>query len=190
MLLMSFINLTSDDKEQLLKTAAESINYGLQNHCALSPDLNNVNALLQNHGASFVSLHLNKQLRGCIGTLEAYQPLIRDIAEHAYDAAFNDPRFAAVNKQEISKLEISISILTPATAIDFVSEADLLSQLKPSIDGLILQAGNCKATFLPVVWQQLNTAQDFVEQLKLKAGLKKTDWPDDISVYRYHTISF
>lgn len=185
---MSFINLTTDDKKTLLELAKKSIEYGLQNHRALPIDLANYTGLLQTYGASFVTLHLNQQLRGCIGTLEAHQPLITDVSEHAYGAAFEDPRFPKVSDNELDLLTISISILTPATAIEFTSEKDLLSQLRPGIDGLILQSGFHKATFLPVVWDQLESPEDFLKHLKIKAGLSENDWPENITFSRYETI--
>ena len=186
---MSFIKLTRNDKNCLLKTAKDSIIYGLaQQHC-LPIELNQFNALLQTHGASFVTLHLNKILRGCIGTLEAYQPLIADISEHAYAAAFQDPRFPRVRSDEIPELEISISILTSAEPVSFISENDLLKQLQPGIDGIILEAGSHRATFLPSVWEQLPTTKDFLNHLKIKAGLNKNDWPEELTISRYRTIN-
>jgi len=186
---MSFINLTAEDKICLLQTAKKSIDYGLQHHRALPVEIKNYNDLLQTHGASFVTLNLNKQLRGCIGTLESHQPLINDVSEHAYAAAFEDPRFPRVTETEIELLEISISILTLATPIDFTSEKDLLGQLNPQVDGIILESGFHKATFLPSVWEQLSKAEDFINHLKIKAGLNKYDWPDDLKISRYQAIN-
>jgi len=186
---MSFINLSDDDKNCLLQTAKKSIGYGLQHHHALPVEIKKYNDLLQTHGASFVTLNLNKQLRGCIGTLEAHQPLINDVSEHAYAAAFEDPRFPKVTEPEIELLEISISILTSATPVEFTSEKNLLGQLKPGVDGIILQSGFHKATFLPAVWEQISKAEDFINHLKIKAGLDKHDWPDDLKISRYQAIN-
>jgi len=186
---MSFINLTDEDKNSLLETARKSIEYGLLHQRALPVDLNEFSEILQIHGASFVTLNLNKQLRGCIGTLEAYQPLITDVSEHAYDAAFKDPRFPPLTKKESVQLEIHISILTPSEEIHFTSEKDLLAQLQPGVDGLILHAEDHKATFLPSVWEQLTTPEDFLNHLKLKAGLGINDWPEGIQISRYKTVS-
>jgi len=186
---MSFINLTDEDKKNLQKTARKSIEYGLIHQSALPVNLNEFSETLQSHGASFVTLNINKQLRGCIGTLEAYQPLITDVSEHAYDAAFKDPRFPPLTKKESAQLEIHISILTPSEEINFISEKDLLAQLQPGIDGLILQSDYHKATFLPSVWEQLTTPEDFLIHLKLKAGLGINDWPEEIQIARYKTIN-
>jgi len=185
---MSFTRPNTEEKTILLETAKKSITYGLQHHCALPVKPDNFSKLLQTSGATFVTLNINDQLRGCIGTLEAHQALITDVSEHAFAAAFEDSRFPAVSEQEIEQLEISISILTPSTPISFTSEKDLLNQLRPGIDGLIFQAGSHKATFLPAVWEQLKNPEDFLNHLKIKAGLNAKDWPEDVHVSRYETI--
>jgi len=187
---MSLINYSSEDKNILLNIAKQSIEYGLKNQQALPISLEKYSAALQTKSASFVTLNLNNQLRGCIGTLDAHQPLIKDVSEHAYAAAFEDPRFERVTESEMNKLSIHISILTPAVPIKFNSENNLLSQLQPNIDGLILKSGFHKATFLPSVWEQLASPENFLNHLKIKAGLSINDWPDDIEIFRYETVSF
>ena len=121
--------------------------------------------------------------------MQAYQPLIKDVAEHAYAAAFNDPRFSSVTAAEAPQLELHISILTPSEAIDFSSESDLLSQIQPGIDGLILESGYHRGTFLPAVWESLPEPEQFLRHLKQKAGLPASYWSDDIKVSRYRTIA-
>ena len=188
--LMLFTKLNKDNKNKLHDIAKKSILYGLQHNQALALNIDEFEPVLQAPGASFVTLHLNNTLRGCIGTLSAYQPLVIDVAEHAFAAAFEDPRFNKVSADEIDQLEISISILTPARKIEFTSESDVLNQLNPQVDGVILESGFHKATFLPSVWEQLPEKKLFLNQLKLKAGLNKNDWPDDIKIFRYETIIF
>jgi len=187
---MQFTDISNEEKATLLDIARKSIAYGLQHHQALPVDLNSYSTLLQTDGASFVTLNLNQQLRGCIGTLEAYQPLIKDVSEHAFAAAFQDPRFTAVTEAEAEQLDIHISILTPGKEMNFTSEEDLLEQLRPGIDGIILQDGFHKATFLPSVWEQLTQPADFLNHLKIKAGLSKNHWIENIKISRYQTISF
>jgi len=187
---MSFINLTEADKETLLDVAKRSIRHGLEKHCALPIDSNAYNELLNEMGASFITLNLNHQLRGCIGTLDAFQPLVKDVADHAFAAAFKDPRFTPVISDEVDRLDIHISVLTKSLTIDFTDENDLLRQLQEGVDGLILQDGPHKATFLPSVWEQLPEPKDFLNHLKTKAGLEKNYWSNSISVSRYNTISF
>jgi len=186
---MQFTDIPVIDRNLLLSTAKQSIEYGLQNQRALPVEPGNYSALLQTQAASFVTLNLNHQLRGCIGTLEAYQPLIKDVSEHAYDAAFQDPRFPAVTEAELSQLDIHISILTPSEMMEISSEEDLLNQLQPGVDGLIISDSQHKATFLPSVWEQLSEPRDFLNHLKRKAGWSDHYWSDEIRAYRYKAIS-
>jgi len=186
---MSFTELSREEKQSLLDIARQSIHYGLQHHTPIPVAIEQFSPLLQQKGASFVTLHIHQQLRGCIGTLEAYQPLLKDVADHAFAAAFNDHRFPPLTETEAPDLDIHISILTPATPIYFQSESDLINQLQPGIDGLILEAKYKKGTFLPAVWESLPDPKDFLNHLKIKAGLPGHYWGDDIKIYRYHTIS-
>jgi len=187
---MSFTKLNNDDKQILLDVAKNSIKHGLKNQCPLPVELNKYSPLLTESGASFVTLNLNHQLRGCIGTLEAFQPLVTDVSKHAYAAAFKDPRFSPLTEDEFKDLEIHISVLTKSTAIEFTDEEDLLRKVRPGVDGLILQEGPHRATFLPSVWEQLSAPEDFLNHLKVKAGLSEHYWSKDIDVSRYQTISF
>lgn len=186
---MPFTQLSSDDKKILLDIARQSIAYGMEHRRPLPVDVQQYSDLLQSNGASFVTLEINHQLRGCIGTLEAYQPLVKDVADHAFAAAFQDPRFMPVSMEEIDQLDIHISILTAARPMEFRSEDDLISQLRPGIDGLILEIGAHKGTFLPSVWESLPNPRDFLRHLKQKAGLSPEYWSDDIKVSRYTTVS-
>jgi AmmeMemoRadiSam system protein A len=119
--------------------------------------------------------------------LEAIRPLAHDIAENAYSAAFKDPRFPPLASHEFDDLEIHLSILTPASPILFSSEQNLLSQLQPGIDGLILEEGHRRGTFLPSVWESLPEPEQFLRHLKQKAGLLPNYWSPDIRMYRYRT---
>lgn len=190
MVLMPFTNLSDDDKKTLRQAAQDSIHYGLQHHKPLPISLSDYNEPLTTQGASFVTLNLNHQLRGCIGTLEAYQPLVKDVAHHAFAAAFQDPRFPPLTADEEQHLELHISVLSKPVPIEFSDEEDLLTKIEPGIDGLILEDNYHKGTFLPSVWEQLATPREFLNHLKLKAGLRQDDWSKDIRIYRYHTIGF
>lgn len=181
--------LGTEEQQYLLQLARRSIRHGLETGrpAAVGDD---VPETLRAHGAAFVTLHKHEQLRGCIGSLEAYRPLAEDVAAHAFDAAFRDPRFPPVRADEFDALHIHIEVLNPAEPIAFGSEADLLAQLRPGIDGLILSEGNRKGTFLPTVWESLTTPEEFVGQLKLKAGLPAGYWSDTLTVERYTTQGF
>ncbi len=140
--------------------------------------------------ATFVTLTIGGQLRGCIGMLEACRPLAEDVANNAYAAAFEDPRFPPLTKKEFEKLEIHISVLSPPEEMLFSSEEDLLRQIRPGIDGLILQEGFRRGTFLPSVWGELPEKELFWAHLKLKAGLSAAYWADTVRVFRYTTEYF
>jgi len=180
-------HFTNEEKQILRDVAAAAIQYGLTYHAKLPLDLNKYSANLCTYGASFVTLELAGNLRGCIGSLEAYQPLIKDVAENAYNAAFSDPRFPPLHQNEYQRLTKHLSILSTPEPMRFKSEADLLRQLRPNIDGLILSEGWQRGTFLPAVWESLPTPELFLQHLKLKAGLPENYWSNTLTVERYTT---
>ncbi|WP_338846434.1 AmmeMemoRadiSam system protein B [Massilia sp. W12] len=145
---------------------------------------------LQMPAATFVTLSQNGQLRGCIGSLEAYRPLLEDLQENALSAALRDPRFPPLQAQELAVTRIEISVLSPASPIYFKSEAEALAQLRPQIDGVILQSGSRRSTFLPQVWEQLPDVSDFMAHLKHKAGLPPHSWPADLRLWRYQVQKY
>lgn len=142
-------------------------------------------AALHEPGATFVTLTQGEQLRGCIGSLEAWRPLALDVHENALAAAFRDPRFSPLPAAELPLTRVEVSLLTPAVALSFADEADALAQLQPSRDGIILSAGSRRATFLPQVWEQLPSPALFMARLKQKAGLPADYWSPDIRLERY-----
>lgn len=175
--------MNDQQRQQLQQTALQSIQHGLDQGLPLKPATDD--ALLLAPGASFVTLQLQGALRGCIGSLQAHRSLIDDVAQNAFSAAFRDPRFAPVSARELPLLEIHISLLSDTTPMQFQDEADLLRQLRPGIDGLVLSAGQHRSTFLPQVWEQLPQPVDFLRQLKCKAGLPANYWGPDLHVQRY-----
>ncbi len=182
--------ITKDAQAVLLQVAHEAIAYGLAHGREMQIDVQRYESALREQRASFVTLHLHGELRGCIGTLETYQPLVIDIAHNAYAAAFTDPRFTPLTATEFKNIQIHISILNPAEEISFNSEKDLIAQLRPNVDGLILSDGPARATFLPSVWEQLPEPYDFIAHLKIKAGLPENYWSGTLKVKRYTTTMF
>lgn len=136
-------------------------------------------------GATFVTLTQNGQLRGCIGSLEAYRPLAADVAENAVAAAFRDPRFPPLASEDLARTRVEVSLLEASQPMDFIDEADVIARLRPGIDGLILTHGHRRATFLPQVWESLPDPRRFMAQLKLKAGLPADFWDEQITLARY-----
>lgn len=141
-------------------------------------------------GATFVTLTQQGELRGCIGSLEAWRPLLIDVQENACAAAFRDPRFAPLKEEELPITRVEVSLLTPAEPMQFRDEADALAQLRPAIDGVILTAGRHRATFLPQVWEELPEPYDFMAHLKRKAGLPANYWRDDVRLERYSVMKW
>ena len=140
--------------------------------------------------ASFVTLHRHGQLRGCIGSLEATSPLVVSVWHNARQAAFHDPRFPPLSERELDSITIHVSILSPLEPMSITSEQNLLDRLRPGVDGLLIEDGACRGTFLPVVWEALPEPRRFVRELKRKAGLAADHWSGSLAVWRYtaHSI--
>ena len=177
--------LSNENQQTLLQLAEQSILCGIENSEPLTISVEQYPQELQKQRATFVTLNIKQQLRGCIGCLSAYRPLVLDVVHNAYAAAFSDPRFPAINHKEFPLLEYHISILSPSSPIHFDSYEHLLSQIRPGIDGLILSEGSYRGTFLPSVWEQLNDKELFVKHLLTKAGLSSDYWSDNIKMSRY-----
>jgi AmmeMemoRadiSam system protein A len=156
----------------------------------LSVEPGDFNPHLQAAGASFVTLHLAAELRGCIGSLEATRTLVEDVAAHAYSAGFEDPRFPTLGREELDDVSVEISVLSGLESLEARCEDDLLAQLRRDIDGLLMTCGRRRATFLPAVWRQLEDPHVFLSQLRYKAGLPLDYWSEDLSFQRYTTECF
>ena len=142
-------------------------------------------AWLQEPGASFVTLKLDGELRGCIGTIAAHRALGDDVASNAFSAAYRDPRFAPVGDAERERLAVEISVLTPRVPMVVASEAEALAAMRPGVDGIYLEFNSASATFLPQVWESLPDPLDFLCELRRKAGLPTRFWDDGIRLSRY-----
>jgi AmmeMemoRadiSam system protein A len=182
--------LTSEDKETLRSVARGSIATGLREGHPLQVDLEAYRPRLRDAGSTFVTLELDDRLRGCIGSLEDRRPLVEDVAENAYAAAFRDPRFLPVSPKEFDSLEMHISLLSPLSPLEVESEDELLVLLRPGVDGLLLDDSPFRSTFLPQVWKSLAEPKEFVTQLKLKAGLSADHWSPSIRFFQYTVEEF
>lgn len=182
--------LAAAERTLLLTVARQSIQHGLATGQPLPVDPGDYPATLRVQRATFVTLEHNGDLRGCIGALEATLPLVQDVAEHAYAAAFTDPRFPPLREAELAGLAVHIAVLSPPEPLQVRSEEELLQQLRPGVDGLILSLGERRATFLPAVWESLPEPRDFVFHLKQKARLPPDFWSDSLTIARYTTESF
>lgn len=184
-----FQRYEAEDRVALLKLARSSIDEALHGN-TLELDPNDYPAHLMFPGAAFVSLHKHGNLRGCIGSLAAHQALALDVMHNSVKAAFDDPRFPPLTLEELPELDIEISVLTKPELLRCSDEADCLQQLRPGIDGLVIQSGARRATFLPLVWRSLSDPEVFLKHLKQKAGLPVETWPADMQVWRYEAICF
>lgn len=143
---------------------------------------------LQTTGACFVTLTQAGALRGCIGSLEAHRPLLKDLQANAVAAALRDSRFSPLSANELESTRVEVSVLSKLEPLQFINEADALAQLRPHEDGVVLQQRSHRSTFLPQVWGQLPDPAAFMAQLKRKAGLASTAWAGDVQLWRY-TVS-
>ena len=176
-----------EDRKALLGVARASIQHGLECGAPLPVDPARYSPRLREPGACFVTLRRSGALRGCVGSIEATRSLVEDVARNAFSSAFRDTRFSPLSDEEATDLDLHLSILTPPEPFPCASEDELLAKLEPGIDGLILQDGPHRATFLPVVWESLSEPKEFLAQLKRKAGLSEDHWSDGIRFQRYRT---
>ena len=180
-------SLTAEERRLLLDVAGEAVAHGVRTGRSLAVDPADYPERLREPRATFVTLEQHGQLLGCIGSLEPRLPMVEDVAKNAFGAIFHDPRCPRLTSADVPHIALHISILTPPVPMRFADEADLVRQLRPGVDGLILEDGFSRGTFLPVVWSSLPDPRDFVTHLKLKAGLPPTYWSDTLRVSRYTT---
>jgi len=150
----------------------------------------NPHAWLDTPGAAFVTLTQQGALRGCIGSLTAYRSLREDVAANAVNAAVRDPRFPALTADELPDTHIEVSVLSAPEPYPFTDRADALSRLRPGVDGLTLEYGNHRGTFLPQVWDSLSEPDEFLAHLVRKAGLPAGWWDDGARLSRYSVKAF
>ena len=173
--------LSTEERSILLRLARQALENGVRRQLLGALDLSSLPARLREPGATFVTLTEGGALRGCVGALEAYQPLAEDVREHAIAAALQDYRFPPVLPQEVGRIEIEISRLTTPIPLEYEKLEDLLKLLRPGVDGVVLRDGLRRATFLPQVWEKLADPGGFLGHLCMKMGLDANHW-------RYHKL--
>ena len=183
--------LTDGEKQILLRLAREAMEHAVKRKKLPVLDVNSLTPQLRENGASFVTITINDNLRGCIGALEAYQSLAEDVREHAIAAALKDPRFPPVVESELNRIKLEVSSLTAPRLLEYSSGEELLVKLNPHVDGVILKDGRRRATFLPQVWQKIPSAADFLDHLCDKMGARKNLWRDTkLEVFTYQVEEF
>lgn len=188
---MPVSQLSQDEREQLLKLARNAIVNRLLGNKISKLDKLELSPNLCERGATFVTLTIDGQLRGCIGTLEPTKALVDDVVEHAVAAAFQDYRFPPVIVEELDAIKIEISRLTSPCALVFDNPEDLLAKLRPGVDGVILKYGPLRATFLPQVWEKISDPSEFLDHLCAKMGAPVDLWRrQKLEVFVYQVEEF
>ncbi len=183
--------LSPEERRILLRLARQAIEAAVGGQPLPPLDLASLPQALREPGASFVTLTIDGALRGCIGALEAYQPLAEDVREHAVAAALNDYRFPPLTPEELPRVHIEISRLTPPRPLRYENPADLPGLLRPGVDGVVLRQGLRRATFLPQVWEKIPDARRFLSQLCLKMGAPPDAWQrQPLEIFTYQVEEF
>ena len=180
-------HLTPEEKQSLLHLARQALELDVRGEKLPALDWESLSPSLRAQGASFVTLTERGELRGCIGALEAYQPLAEDVREHAIAAAREDYRFSPVQTAELGSINIEVSRLTAPVPLEYSNPEDLIAKLRPHVDGVVLRDGSRRATFLPQVWDKLPSAEDFLANLCQKMGASSDTWKRkhlDVRIYQ------
>lgn len=188
---MATDTLTPEERRLLLKLAREALKTVVCGERLLPLKLEDYPLRLRKPGASFVTLTRQGELRGCVGTLEACEPLAEDVREHAIAAALQDYRFPPVQPEELPEIEIEISCLTPPLPLDYRCPEELLTLLRPGKDGVVLRDGIRRATFLPQVWEKISDPSYFLGYLCQKMGAEMSLWQyKKLQVFTYQVEEF
>ncbi len=186
---MTIQSLSDDDRNCLLKLARSAITAELIGGDEVIRPAK-PSAALQEKCGCFVTLHKNKALRGCIGTIEAARSLLAGVEDNARNSAFRDPRFPPLEADELPAVDIEISVLSVPIVVQYDDADDLLKKLQPGIHGVIISKAWHSATFLPQVWEQLPDTKSFLEHLCLKAGLEKNSWKTGDLTVKVYTVEY
>ncbi len=149
-------------------------------------------AIFERRQGVFVTLHLDGQLRGCMGSLESDEPVVKGVKQNALNAAFNDPRFSPLSVDEFARVDVEVSVLSPPVPLSPKTPQEIVRKIVPARDGVVIQKGGARATFLPQVWEQLPGVSEFLSHLCIKAGLAPDEWTRpglDVSTYRVQHFS-
>lgn len=171
--------------DYVIEVCKTSILAGLNNES--TPKIEIPPEVFNELGACFVTLEKHGDLRGCIGSIIAHRPLINDLVKNAQSSAFSDSRFHPLRSEEFEELSIDVSLLSAPEKMEFKNEADLLEQIRPFVDGIIIKDGGYQAVYLPSVWEQLPEKKLFLDSLKIKAGLTPKHFSPTFEAFRYTT---
>jgi AmmeMemoRadiSam system protein A len=170
------------DGERLVVLAQDAIVHELGGPEPVRPR----GAWFEQLGASFVTVTRRGRLHGCIGTITARRPLAADVEGNAVAAAFTDPRSQPFRTEWLPEMGVEVTLLSPLERLPFTGEEDARRRIVPGVDGLVLRYGSHRGTFLPQVWESLPTVEDFLAELKVKAGLRPDFWAEGVEIHRFH----
>jgi AmmeMemoRadiSam system protein A len=182
--------LGDDTRRWLLGLARRTIDAALAGQPPGPPDPATVPTEAAGPGAAFVTLRRDGRLLGCIGSMVPTRSLAEDVAAHAYDAAFRDPRLPPVTDRDTDRMVVEISVLGPLQPVEAHSPEELLAVLRPGVDGVLVSSRRGRATFLPAVWHQVADGREFLDLLWRKAGFAPGSWPSDLEIDRYQVVEF
>jgi|SaaInlStandDraft_4_1057021.scaffolds.fasta_scaffold100980_1 uncharacterized protein len=186
--------MKQESQQHLLNLSRQTLEYYFRTSNKLEIDKSEVGEELKDSRGTFVTLTKNGELRGCIGHNEAIQPIYLDVIDNTLSAAFEDNRFESLQESELKDLHIEISVLTKPKKLNYSSAEDLLNQLRPLVDGVIIEKGIASATYLPQVWEGWSGDSikvEFLSSLCQKAGLSQNEWKTgDLEVYTYQAEVF
>lgn len=181
-------NFARHNKDTITKIVTKALEEAVLDNNKYTPKRDDYANVMFNKGASFVTLEKNNKLRGCIGSIFPTTSIAEDLAKNTYLAALHDSRFNPVVKEELKDITFKVSLLTGLEKFEFSSYDDLLKQIKPKTDGILIKDGKRQGVFLPAVWDEIPNKKDFLTELKIKAGLSPTYWSDDIEVFRFRAV--
>ena len=181
-------NFARHNREAIIGIVSKALEKAVLEKSEYTPDREEYDNVMFNKGASFVTLEKDNKLRGCIGSIFPTISIARDLAKNAHLAALHDSRFSPVTKEELKDITFKVSLLTGFEEIKYSSEDDLLQQIKPKTDGLLIRDGQRQGIFLPAVWKDISNKKDFLTELKIKAGLSPSYWSNNIEVFRFRTV--
>lgn len=183
--------LSEEEGKVLLNSAREAIRDALEEQKRDDRGGESISPKFSQKRGAFVTLTIAGRLRGCIGHLTPQEPLIEGVRKNALQAAFQDPRFKPLSKDEFERVSLEVSILTEPQPLSYSDAADLKQKLRPGTDGVIIKKGYRQATFLPQVWKQLPDTESFLTHLCMKAGLDGEAWKDEnLQVLVYQVQAF
>ena len=178
--------LDDDHRAALLAVATDTVDRGLIDRRRVLPEPGDDPALVQG-AATFVTLERGEALLGCIGTLEATEPLVVNVARNAWSAAFADPQLPSITPDDFAVMRVRVSVLSPLSPVKARSWRDVQRHVVPGVDGLLVEAPGHRATLLPSAWEKVPDRAQFLDVLWHKAGLAPRDWLPGTKVRRYTT---